>query len=106
MLFPDIEMFLIFYSDFLSKIKFYVLISDNEIFYGHFMVNELIYTAGPWIKSFGYKVDEMQQELNSCLYQLGCSSVGFVLRPLKVSEPIDEVKWGFTVCKIVLWGGL
>lgn len=29
------------------KSKFYVLISDNETFYGHFMVNELIYTAGP-----------------------------------------------------------
>lgn len=29
------------------KSKFYVLISDNETFYGHFLVNELIYTSGP-----------------------------------------------------------
>lgn len=41
------------------KSKFYVLISDNETFYGHFMVNELIFTAGPRIKSFCYNFDEM-----------------------------------------------
>lgn len=67
------------------KFKFYVLISDNATSYGHFMVNELIFTAGPRIKSFCYNVDEMLKGLNSCLYQLVYGNIGFVvyLNPLK-----------------------
>lgn len=41
-------------------------------------------TAGPGIMffhkvSFGYKVDEMPWELNSCLYQVACGKIGFVI---------------------------
>ena len=47
-------------------------------------------------RSFCYNVDEMPWELNSCLYQLAYSKIGFVIYILllKVPEPIDDVERG------------
>lgn len=40
--------------------------------------------------SFCYNIDEMPQELNSCLYPLAYGEIAFAMHLLlKVTEPID-----------------
>ena len=65
--------------------------------------------ADPWIPSFWY-VDEMLWECNS-LYQLACDASGLLcIVLLKVSEPIDDVKWGLKhytpviITMTIYWG--
>lgn len=89
-------LYLLIASTFLCYLFFpyflYHLIRNTSIF---LQLN----TAGPGITSvcsmsFHYNVDEMLQEVNSCLYQLTCGKyvLLYVVSLKIVAEPIDDVK--------------
>lgn len=59
-------------------------------------------TADPQFKLFPstslhYDVDETPKELKSCLFQLAYGKICFSYIQVKVTEPIEKVRWGFTV---------
>lgn len=47
--------------------------------------------------SLHYYVDETPKELKSCLFQLAYGKICFSYIQVKVTEPIEKVRWGFTV---------